>query len=96
MNSHDEAVLEAALASDETGCAECGSTEGPDRQARWECGEKNLDTWETCSRCDAPLCDTCAAADLHDCLAGEPAQFYVAGMRTTQERFEAETGPAQP
>jgi hypothetical protein len=51
-------------------CASCGSTDGPDHQARWESGwpREDLDNWDRCEQCGAPLCDACALAEAsHDC-----------------------------
>ena len=48
-------------------CVHCGSTQGPDREARWECGETDLDTWDQCPVCRAPLCDSCSLSANHTC-----------------------------
>lgn len=51
-----------------TECSECGSTEGPDRQTRWETGDPiGLDEWDRCEKCWALLCDSCAMANIHHC-----------------------------
>lgn len=48
-------------------CIDCGSTEGPDRRERWECGETDLDTWDICEFCRHFLCDSCSEAGNHIC-----------------------------
>lgn len=52
-------------------CIDCGSTEGPDRRARWECGEADLDTWDRCEHCGNLLCDSCSLAGNHICYRME-------------------------
>jgi len=48
-------------------CAACGSDQGPDRRARWETGEADLDAWLACPECQVPLCDSCDLSGIHQC-----------------------------
>src|SRR5215831_18218785 len=60
--------LEFAPAPEGTECVSCGSTEGPDRRARYETGGQNhLDDWERCAICNGFLCDSCAMSGNHRC-----------------------------
>lgn len=64
-------------AAPEQECIDCGSTTGPDRRARWECGETDLDTWDRCEYCRNLLCDSCSLDGNHICyrMAGEHAVY---------------------
>jgi hypothetical protein len=55
------------LPADWVECQACGSETGPDRRARWESGDHDLDRWEHCEMCGAPLCDSCALSGIHTC-----------------------------
>jgi hypothetical protein len=48
-------------------CVVCGTPDGPDRETRWQAGDKDPSSWEMCAVCGAPLCDGCVLANLHDC-----------------------------
>jgi hypothetical protein len=48
-------------------CWNCGSPQGPDRRARYEAGDPDLDSWEECKSCGEPLCDSCATGSNHRC-----------------------------
>ena len=55
-------------------CTECGTAGLVDRQTRWETEQAAPDQFapELCVVCGAPLCDTCAAGNLHTCQPLEP------------------------
>ncbi len=86
-----------------TECASCGTAYGPDRETRWEAGQADLESWDRCERCGAPLCDGCALPPVtrHDrpgtgteCAApGWPKFSYLRnGDRSYEIRVRPEPG----